>query len=202
MDGQNEQAAQAETKRGRVRRLLFGPLGFRFRREVAEGERHRFLDHLADDLAYLSDASLAALAEMLRSHGQGHDRNLWPDRATFLGFAEAVEPRPVEELPALLSWFGSVEGPRAIAEGTLVETFLYIRDRKAPPFTDQARKRVTERAAEANRKLAIIAERRAAGLQVPPDDLAWERWYLDRRAACEAIVARERAARGHTGEAA
>lgn len=201
MDGQNEQVeGHAETKRAKVRRLLFEPLGFRFRREVDEAGRRHFLDGLADELGYMAEDRLKALAEMLRSHGQGSDRNIWPDRATFIGFAEVVQPRPLEELPALLSWFGSVEGPRAQAAGELVETWDYIRRRKAPPFTDQARKLVSEAAREANRRLVIIAERRAAGLGIAADHLEWERWYLARRADCEAIVARERAARGHGGQ--
>lgn len=198
MDGPDEQAdGHVETKRAKVRRLLFEPLGFRFRREVDEAARRHFLDGLADDLGYMAEDRLKALAEFLRSHGQGSDRNIWPDRATFIGFAEVVQPRPLEELPALLSWFGSVEGPRAQAAGELVETWDYIRCRKAPPFTDGARKRVAEAARENSRRLDIIAERRAAGLGIAAGELDWERWYLARRADCEAIVARERAARGH-----
>lgn len=197
MDGQDGEAGAAETKRDRVRRLLLTPLGFRFRREVGPEDQRRFLDGLADELGYMGDRSLAAMAEMLRGRGQGSERNHWPDRATFVGLAEVVEPRPLDELPALLRWFGSVEGPRAIAEGTLVETWEYLERRKVPPVTVQARALVAEAAAEAARRLVILAERRAQGLGVAPEEAEWERWYLGRRAAIEAIVARQRAGGDH-----
>lgn len=188
--------APAETKRDRVRRILLTPLGFRFPKGVADADQRRALDRLADELAYMADDRLAALCEMLRSHGGGSARNFWPDHATFLGFAEVVQPRPLDELPALLRWFGSVEGPRAIAEGSLVETWEYVRARKVPPATPQARAKIAEAAQESARRLNVIAERRSAGLGISPDDLGWAQWYAALRAHCEAIVARERAARG------
>ncbi len=210
MDGQEDRAGgqaegpesgpesgPVETKRARVRRCLLDPLGFRFRREVDEAAQRQFLDGLADELGYMAEDRLRALADMLRPKGQGSARNLWPDRATFVAFAELVQPRPLEELPALLSWFGSVEGPRAMAAGELVEVWDYITRRKAPPYSDQARKMVAEAAGEANRRLKIVEERQAAGLGVRADEVEWARRYLAARARCEAIVARERAARGH-----
>lgn len=202
MDGQSENGEHAETKRGRVRRLLLGPLGFRHPRGTDEADGRKALDRIADDLGYMADDRLAALCDMLRSHGQGSARNLWPDHATFVGFAEVVQPRPLEELPALLRWLGSVEGPRALAAGTLVETVEYVRGRKVPPVTPQARQLVAEKAAENARRLVIIGERRAAGLGIAPSELAWEGWYLDQRAAAEALVAREQAVRGHGSEGA
>lgn len=198
MDGLDERAeGQVEAKRARVRRLLLDPLGFRFRRTVDAAAQRKYLDGIADELGYMTEGNLKALADMMRGHGQGSDRNLWPDRASFIGFAEVVQPRPIEELPALLSWFGSVEGPRAQAAGELVEVWDYISRRKIPPYTDHARKAVSEAAGEANRRLRILAERRAADLPIAAIELDWERWYLARRAECEAIVAAERAARGH-----
>lgn len=210
MDRQDDDPTEAqagqvhETKRGRVRRLLLDPLDFRFAKGTDEAWAKRFLNGLADDLAYMPDERLAALRESLQSHGQGSARNQWPDRATVIAFAEWFAPRPLEELPALLSWFGSVEGPRAIAEGTLVETFEYISRRKAPPYTPQAQALIAESAAASARRLAILAERRARGLACGGDDLAWERWYLALREKCEAIVARERARKdgGQEGAAA
>ena len=191
----------AETKRDRVRRLLLDPLGFRFPKAVEQDEARKRLDRIADDLGYLSDQALRTLTEMLRSKGEGSSRNFWPDHATFVGFAEIVQPRPLEEHPALLSWFGSVEGPRAIEAGSLVETFEWIARRKVPPYAPQARKMVAEMAAQNARRLTIVRERRAAGLTIDPKEVEWERWYLDRMEKCAAIVDRERAARGK-GEAA
>lgn len=197
MDGTNEGHTHAETKRDKVRRLLFAPLGFRHRREVAEEDGQRWLDALADDLGYMGEDRLRALAELMQGHGEGTARHFWPDRPTFIAFAEVIEPRPLDQLPAICSWFGSVEGPRAIADGTLVETWLYIQRTKKPPVTEQARRLIAERAALSKRRIEVITDRRRAGLSVNLDDLAWECWYLQLQTKCETIVARERTARGH-----
>lgn len=197
MDGRNGHGAQAETNRDRVRRLLFVPLGFRHRREVDEAQCRHWLDTLADELGYMRDARLVALAELMRGHGQGAARNFWPDRATFIGFAEMLEPRPLDQLPAVCSWFGSVEGPAAMRAGTLVETWQYIQRAKKPPYTDQARRQIAEAAALSRRRLDIIAERRQLGLPLNPDDLAWEAWYRRLSDHCAEVVTRERSARGH-----
>lgn len=199
MDGQSEDRMQVETKRDKVRRLVFAPLGFRHRRERAEEDGRKWLDDLADELGYMSEDRLKALAELMRGQGEGAARNFWPDRATFIGFAEMLEPRPLDQLPAVCSWFGSVEGPRAIEAGTLVETWQYIHRTKKPPYTEQARRVIDEQAAMSKRRIEVIADRRRAGLSVDADALAWERWYLQVQAQCEAIVARERARRGHSG---
>lgn len=192
-----DQIDQTETKRARVRRILLDPLGFRFRKGGDPEKGKRTLNRIADDLAYMADDRLAALRDMLATKGQGSDRNFWPDHATFIAFAEVVEPRPIEELPALLSWFGSVEGPAALAAGVLVETWQFIGRRKKPPVTPQERTMVAEAAAMNARRLTIIAERREAGWTISDEDRDWERRYLACRAHCEGIVARERAARGH-----
>jgi len=193
MDGHQDGEAHAETKRGKVRRILLDPLGFRWPKAVDEGEGRRRLDRLADDLGYMSEGRLAVLCDMLRGKGEGSAKNHWPDHATFIGWAEVVEPRPLEELPALMSWLASVEGPRAEAAGTLVETVDYVRVRKVPPVTPQARAAVAEKAAEAERRLQILGERQAAGMSVDPAEVAWADWYRGQMEAAKALVARARA---------
>jgi hypothetical protein len=190
----------AQSNRDRVRGLLFDPLSFRFPRSVDAEAAKKALNRIADDLAYLSDASLAALRDIMRTKGEGSSRNFWPDHATFIGFAEVIQRRPIEDLPALSSWFGSIEGPRAAMQGILVETFLFIADRKMPPVTDGARRQVASKAAENARRLQIIAERRAAEMAIDVGELEFERWYRDQRARCEALMRSERAKRGHTDD--
>ncbi|PYE81310.1 hypothetical protein [Pseudoroseicyclus aestuarii] len=179
-----------ESNRDRVRRLLLVPLGFRFRRGTDAGEARRSLDALADELGYMSDASLSALRGMLASKGEGAARCFWPDLATFRGFAEIVQPRPLEEVPALVRWFRSVEGPRAVEAGTLVETFLWFEKKKAPPLTPQARAMVAQRAQQNHRRLEVISDRRAREVRNDAQDLEWERWYRSTLARVEALVAR------------
>lgn len=186
-------AGQAETNRGRVRRLLLDPLGFRSPRGTAPEAERKFLDALADELGYMRDAELQVLAGMLRSKGGGSARNFWPDLASFRGFAELVAPRPLAQMPKLLSWFGSVEGPKAAAEGTLVETYAYLERNKVPPASDGARRMVREEAAKNAHRLRVIEDRRRAGAPVTGAEAEWARWYCGRRAWCDELVRIERA---------
>lgn len=178
----------AETKRARVRRILFDQLGFRSRRGVDMEEERRFLDGLADELAYMSDANLRVLAQMMAIKGEGSSRNIWPDRATFRGYAHVVQPRPMEELPELRRWFASVEGRRMQAEGTLVETWEYFQRNRCPPVKPQARAMVLQRAEESRRRLTIIAEKQAAEIPVSADDLDWAHWYRERMDHLDRLV--------------
>lgn len=189
--------AGAQSNRDRIRSRLFDPLGFRFARGTDPEFAKKTLNGIADDLSYMSDANLSALRDVLQTKGEGSSRNFWPDRATFLAFAERIQRRPIADMPGLSSWFGSVEGPRAAEQGILVETFLYIADRKMPPVTDAARRIVATKAAENARRLQIVKERRAAGLSINADDLAFERWYRDQLDRCDALMRQERAKRGH-----
>lgn len=195
--GQAEQdRQQAESNRDRVRRLLFDPLGFRFERGVDAAEARRRLDAIADELGYLGDDQLAVLARMLRVQGRGSARNWWPDRATFVNLAHLVAPLPLEQDPKLLSWFASVEGPRVLAEGTVVETVDYLSSKRVPPASDQARRMVAERAATNRRRLDVIDDKRAAGFTVSDDDAAWAVWYRGQIAHWEQIVSDLRATKG------
>lgn len=196
MDAQGDPVS-GETNRDRVRRLLFVPLGFRHPKAMTPEAGRAFLDAVADELAYLSYDDLVVLARTLAPLGQGAAKCFWPDRATFIGWAHAVRPLPLSADPKLLSWFGSVEGPRARDEGALVETFEWFEAKRLPPYTDQARRIVAERAAESARRLQIVAERRQRGIAVDPQDAAWDAWYRGRRAWLEELVAIEREKRGH-----
>lgn len=182
------QGKAAESRRDRVRRLLFAPLGFRRPANVPADQHDQQLTAMADHLGYMSDESLDVLRQMLQSKGQGKDRNTWPDRATIRALAEAVQPQPLAELPGLVRWFRSVEGPRAIQEGTLVETWAYFERCKAPPVGAGARARVLEEALANRRRVQVVEEKLRAGFAVLPGEAEWADWYRKRRAACEAAV--------------
>lgn len=186
--GKVESGENQESKRGRVRRLLFEPLeemGFRKNGMVKAEDHKSKMDRLADNLAYMSDQSLGALCEMLRSKGQGRDRMFWPVPATIYGLAELVEPTPIEELPNLLSWFRSVEGPKAMKAGTLVETWIYFHKFKRPPQAAHAQ--IARDAADHQRKCERVRDRGASG-RASAEELHWLDRYEKRLAYCEAIV--------------
>lgn len=196
-----DSAAQApsETNRDRVRRLLFAPLAFRHEARLTQSEARAIEDPVADDLAYLTDESLAALARALVLKGDGHNRNKWPGRATFVAFAMFVQPLPLEQDQKLLSWFASVEGQRMVQDGTLVETWGYIERWRIPPYTPEARRLVLESAQVAARRLKIVAERLDLGHPVDPSEREFARRYqaeTDRLTALVARLAAERAGKG------
>jgi len=183
----------AESNRDRVRRLVFGPCGFRADKRADPAEHARWLDALADELAYLTDQNLNVLASILQTKGQGSARNVWPDLATVRGYAEVIQRRPLDQLPALRRWWASVEGPKMIADGSLVASWEWFQDRKAPPVTDQARKLVAERAWEHRRRVAVVRDKQKAGFMVSADDVAWVRWFEDLEAQLTRMVEEERA---------
>lgn len=195
-DGAPVAAVPGESNRARVRRLLLDPLGFRFRRGTGEEAQRKFLDTVADELAHMSAAQLQVLFAMLKGKGQGEARNVWPDLATVRGFAHVVAPRPLSDEPALRRWFGSIEGPQAILDGTLVETARYFLRNHAPPVTPGARAKVREAAVANARRLQIIEEKRGRGIDVPAHDAEWAREYRAARAYWEEVVRIEREAKG------
>jgi len=142
------------------------------------------------------DEKLEVLARMLAPHGQGAAKNFYPDRATFLGFAHLVAPRPLTDDPKLLGWFASVEGPKMIAEGTLVETWSFFERHRRPPFDDRSRRLVAEQAAENKRRVLLIDERVDRGVEVDPEDRAFVLRYRARQVELGELVVSERAKRG------
>jgi hypothetical protein len=186
--------SEPETKRDRVRRLLIQPLtekGFKKPGNVKADGHRVVLDKLADDLAYMSDHSLHVLHDMLKSKGQGRDHDVWPARATVLFLAEHIQPRPVEELPGLLRWFKSVEGPKAAREGTLVETWAYFRKYKRPPI--HAQRQILEEAQSNRRKLELSRDRMRRNV-ARPEDVEFVERYQKRLAYCQKIVEEGQAA--------
>jgi hypothetical protein len=181
-------SSEVEGKRDRVRRLLIDPLtelGFRKPARVKTEGHEAGLTKLADDLAYMSDANLSALFDMMKSKGDGKERCLWPPRAAFLKTAEHIQPRPIEELPSLLRWFRSVEGPKARANGTLVETLEYFQTHKRPPIN--ARSAILSRAQDNQRQRELFQDRVNRGV-ARPEEVEWLRVYEAKRQRCDRIV--------------
>ncbi|WP_339112915.1 hypothetical protein [Thioclava sp. GXIMD2076] len=186
---------QLENNRARVRRILFEPVGFRFKRGMDAEAQAKYFAELADYMAYMSDESLKVLRDFMIQLGQGPKRDQWPEPVTMRVWAERAHPRPLHELSCLVSWFSSVEGPAAVLSGTLVETWDYLEQHKVPPATDGARRRVREEAREHHSRLERIEERIALDLPVAPDQAAWAQAYRDKQARVAALVERFRASK-------
>lgn len=187
-----------ETKRGRVRRLLIDPLasgyggmGFRFPKGTDEKKQRSYLDWMADWLGYLGDEELRLLRACLSAHGEGAQRCFWPQRATVVFYAQAARPRPIETWPECASWFASIEGPKAQAEGTLVATMLFIESNIRPPYTPKDRREVAGSAADLLRRYTEARERVARGRDYG-DDAQFLAWYGRLAARAEALVEPDR----------
>lgn len=193
-----EQQTAPETKRDRVRRLFIQPmndLGWR-KPATVKAERHADnLNKLADDLAYLSDEGFARLRAGLRAKGDGKTRDLWPPNARILAFADIAEPRPIEELPALLRWFRSQAGAEADRAGRLVEEYRFWCRHKRPPVTPPERRSVADRADLNRHRAQLITERMGRGGTLDPEDHHWLRTYRDETDRLRAIVADGEASR-------
>ncbi|MEP0961111.1 MAG: hypothetical protein ABJQ70_02610 [Roseobacter sp.] len=160
----------------------------RFKKGTSEEAQRRFLDRLAEDLSYMSDAGLLAVRAWVAVHGEGTARCFWPAHVSIVGVAESYEPRPLEELPALVRWFKSKAGESALSEGRLVAEYEFWRKFKRPPVSSQDRGRVQERASEWSGKSARIEERIQRGLSPLHDDGAWLAWYRKTEKAALALV--------------
>ncbi len=179
---------KTESKRDRVRRLFIQPmndLGFRRNALVKVADFELTMTKITDALTYMSDHSLGVMFDMLKSKGQGRDHDFWPSRAAILSFAELVEPRELEELPSLIRWFRSIEGPKALRDGTLVETWAYFRKFKKPPVG--AKLQIQRTADDNSHKLELYRERIQSG-KATRDEVIWVDRYEKRLAYCEALV--------------
>jgi len=194
---------QNEAKRARVRRLLIEPLqaaGLCYPKKVSDEVQRKRLAALADDLTYMSDAGLKALQQSMLTKGEGSAKKFWPERITFIGWAEAYEKRPLGQVPAVLGWFKSRAGRDALREGRLVAEYEFWRDRKRPPVSDRERTSIRDRADEINSQVARHEDRMERQVPAFFDDGDFYRWYQGVLKQCKAWVAEGEAAR--QGEAA
>lgn len=181
-----------ENNRARVRRLVIDPLiglGFRFKRGVAEDMAARRLTQLSDDVGYLSDEGLTRLQASMRDKGEGSARCFWPERATFIAYAQMIEPRPIEDMPGMASWFASEAGARAQAEDRLVAEYRFWRSKHRPPMNDMEWRRVTEKAKEWNDRATLMRDRQRRGITLTDWDRGWIGAYDGDLAAAQRLVA-------------
>lgn len=178
---QTTATAPQEASRARVRRLFIEPLvrdGMRFKHGTSADDQRRKLDQMADDLGYLSDASLSVLAACMVSKGEGAARVFWPSRVSIMSFAEAREPRPLEDVPGLRSWFISAAGRTAAGiPGRLIAEFSFWKRHKRPPLGDREWDAVNRNAADFARRVELIRDRMARGVRVDEVDAQWLERY-------------------------
>lgn len=181
-----------ESGRDRVRRLLIDPLaeaGFRHPIRTPEDKARAHLDRIADALGYMSDANLARLRAVLQTKGAGAARDFWPSLACVLGWAEVVQPRPLEEVPELARWFRSRAGTAALEGGRLVAEFQWWQAKKAPPRNERERFLVRERAQGHAERAELARDRLRRGVPLRPEEAQWLDWFEATEARIAELVA-------------
>jgi hypothetical protein len=124
--------------------------------------------HLTERLAYMSVENLQVLADALIDTAASNE---WPSEIVMMQLARGIQTPPPAQSRALTSWLASVEGPKAVAGGYLVDLFRFIRHRLRPPTPFEMRE-IGERAREHDRRRQIIQEKIRAEMATD-DDRNW-----------------------------
>jgi len=152
--------------------------------EAAAEMRRRLIYHLA----YLPDAALDTLAELLIRLGAGPLRNIWPAEATVRNLAEALMAPPPEHARIITSWLASVEGPPARDGGYLTELYGFLLRYQTPPLRALDLPRIVAEAEDNRRQRARLRAASADG-SATAADRAWLADYARAEARALELVA-------------
>lgn len=180
-----------ETNRDRVRRLVVTPLqnkGMRYPKAVIRDDAVKALDAVCDALAFASDRTLAAVCAWAACNGEGSQRCFFPALISFVSVAEAYQPRDLEEVPAVASWFRSRAGEEARREGRLVAEFLFFEKKKRPPLHDAERKTILDKAAQWARDLHLHNDRIDRGVEPGVSSRQFVAYYRRVEQRADALV--------------
>lgn len=138
---------------------------------------------LCERLAYMSRDNLAVLADALIDTATSNE---WPSEMVVMSLARGIQAPPPATSRALSSWLASVEGPKAVAGGYLVDLYRFIRGKLRPP-TPYEMGEVKVRATESARRVQLINEWIRAG-RGSDEDRAWLKAWLDDEQQALALV--------------
>lgn len=140
--------------------------------------------HLAERLAWMSADGLQTLAQIIIDTSPF--KRDWPMESWILLNARRIETEPVTENRTLTSWLASIEGPKAVARGDLVEVFRFVRDKRRPPTALDMRD-IAEKARDRLRRVAVVNDKIRHGV-CPDEDRKWLQSVLDDEQAALALV--------------
>lgn len=184
------QAEQREPEgRAAVRRYLIERLeaaGMTRPRRVSADAFEAQKKALADRLAYMGADNLMTLADVLITASAG--RTEWPPEVAILQYATGLQAPPPSQSRIVTSWLASVEGPKSIARGDLVELYRFVRRRQVPP-TPYDQRQIAEEARDNARWRQIFAEKAAAGVVSDDDRRRMAEWQRDYDAATALVDA-------------
>ena len=186
---QEAQGTVQISNRERVRQVLISPLtewGMVRPKRMTQAEFAAMQGRLAEKLAYMTDANLRGLLELVTRHAAGPDRNCWPAEVSIYSWAGGLQQRPARENDYVKSLMRSAMGRNARALGYHVELFLLAR-KVGPPPSKYELNRLLDRSTTAQRKRAKVEQQVARGTAAL-DDAKWLSWYSAAEAACLSIM--------------
>lgn len=189
----------------RVQQILIAPLAARGMKRAASAtlaQHEAAMEGLAARLAYMSDQNLAALAEVVESHGQGKNRDRWPSELVICGWARQLQEPPPSDSQLVTTYLRSRVGRQAHAEGWAVELYLSLKKMGLPPNRFVVATLKADAGNAVRRRERVEAAMR--GGSAAPEDRRWLEWYQGIEARVAAIMDAQGQddAPGDAGEAA
>jgi hypothetical protein len=178
----------------RVRAVLIDPLlrrGLAKPSALTKGQFDEMIDDLCEKLAYMTEANLAALEEVIAATPAGKDRDRLPIANTILKEAGRIQPPADDASPLIRAIFAHEIGQRAIAQGWAPELLDHVRKQRKWP-SGFALTQIEQEAAGPIRQMIKIDEARARGEEPSPDMADWRARRLARLDKCFAIGALSR----------
>lgn len=175
-----DSAEQAEGEK-RVMRVLVDPLKRRGLAKPSTLTTAGFDDMVSDmcaRLAYMTEASLAALEEQVAANPGGKDRDRFPIANLILSWAADIQPPGDGASPLIRAVFGHAVGKAALEEGWAPELLFDLKKTRRWPG-QWALKTIKEGAGDAVRRLRDLDARLARGDSLAPVEAEWR----DRRMA-------------------
>lgn len=186
MDRQAQEAGEARVREvlvdGLMRRGLAPPS------KLTRAQFQEMTDGLCAKLAYMTEANLAALEELVARKAGGKDRDRFPIANVILEDAAAIQPPSDTGSPLMRAIFAHEVGQAAIREGWAPELREMARKMRAWPG-GYAQTQARQAADGAVRRLAEIEEAEARGEAPDAEDAAWAQARRAKIARCREIGA-------------
>ncbi|GMG82599.1 hypothetical protein LNKW23_18120 [Paralimibaculum aggregatum] len=166
-EAETAETCEPKVSRRRVRERLLDRLreaGLRKPKGVRAEEHEAMLDRLPERLAYMSAASLDALAEAVIERAEGANRNLWPGEVAVLNIARQIQRPPVDRDRLVLTYMASAAGRAAWDRSPWEALALskWLREYGAPQ-KDRHWERIGEEAAGIARRVEWLRRQKANG---------------------------------------
>lgn len=174
----------------RVRQNLITPLvkaGMVRKRGVTQASEDEMLANLEARLAYMTEANLKALAEVVTTYASGKHHNNWPAEVSIYNWARRIQLPPASESRLVRSYLQSAAGRAALNGGYLVELFMHLKKWGAPP-NDFSMSEIKRKASENQGARDRIKREQASG-RASQRDLDWVASYFQALERCEGVIA-------------